>query len=280
MTKKVIVITGASSGIGLATAEWLAAKGHIVYGIARSKVVAKGVNAIQANVTDYEQLKLAYKEIFDIEGKIDVLINNAGMGIAGSVEATSLEDAHYLFNVNLMGVFYSVKAALPYMHKTAHPKIINLGSVAGRFSIPFQAFYSSSKAAVESLSDALDIELRPFGFQVCTVLPGDIKTGFTQNRRKNKDESSRYKRRVIRSLKVMENDEQNGIDVAFAGKVIGKLVLRRRMPLHKVIGFKYQVFLWLNKWLPSRFVHWIIDKLYGFSNLKAQRGDDSYAIKQ
>ena len=270
MIKKVIVITGASSGIGLATAVSLAAQGHIVYGIARSKVIAKGVSAIQANVTDYEQLKLAYKDIFDVEGRIDVLINNAGMGIAGSIEETVLEDAIYLFNVNLMGVFYSIKAALPYMHHSANPKIINMGSVAGRFSIPFQAFYSSSKAAVESLSDALDIELRPYGFQVCTVLPGDIKTNFTQNKRKNKKESPRYKKRVIRSIQVMENDEQNGIDAEFAGHVIAKLVARRRMPLHKVIGFKYKVFLFLKKLLPTRFVHQLVDLLYGFSRLRDQ----------
>lgn len=269
MRQKVIVVTGASSGIGLATAAYLANKGHIVYGLARSKTVQKGVAAIQANVTDYEQLKLAYKDIYDVEGRIDVLINNAGMGIAGSVEETVLEDAEYLYKVNVMGVFYSVKAALPYMHVAKRPKIINLGSVAGRFSIPFQAFYSSSKAAVEALSDALDIELRPYGFQVCTVLPGDIRTSFTQNRRKNQDESSRYKKRVIKSIKVMEKDEQNGIDAEFAGKVVGRLALSRRMPLHKIIGFKYKVFLILKRLLPTRFVHWLIGGIYGFTHIKS-----------
>lgn len=268
MKELVIVITGASSGIGLATAQWLADKGHTVYGIARSKVVAKGVSAIQANVTDYEQLKLAYKDIYDIEGRIDVLINNAGMGIAGSIEETSIEDAHYLFQVNMMGVFHSTKAALPYMRDVKHPKIINLGSVAGRFAIPFQAFYSSSKAAIEAFSDALATEVKPLGIQVCTVLPGDIKTSFTQNRRKNKDESYLYRKRVIKSLKVMENDEQNGIDVMDAGKVVGKLVLRKRMPLHKVIGFKYKVFLFLKKIVPDRMAHGIVSMMYGFTHIK------------
>lgn len=268
--QKVIVITGASSGIGLATAEWLVKKGHIVYGLARSKVVAKGVFAIQADVTDFQQLEASYKSIYETEGSIDVLINNAGMGIAGSVEETSIEDATYLYEVNVMGVFHSVKAALPYMHTTKRPKIINLGSVAGRFAIPFQAFYSSSKAAVEALSDALDIELKPYGFQVCTVLPGDIKTSFTQNRRKNKDESNRYRKRVIKSLKVMETDEQNGIDVGDAGKVVGRLALRRWMPLHKVIGFKYKVFLWLKKFLPTRLARKIVSLLYGFTHVKSK----------
>lgn len=266
--QKVIVITGASAGIGLATALWLAQRGHHVYGVARSKVVAKGVNAIQADVTNIDQLKQVYEDIFEVEGRIDVLINNAGMGIAGSVEETTTDDANYLFNVNVMGVFYSIKAALPYMYQSEQPKIINLGSVAGRFAIPFQAFYSSSKAAVEALSDALDIELKPYGFQVCTVLPGDIKTSFTQNRRKNKDESNRYRKRVIQSLKVMENDELNGIDVSDAGKVIGRLVQRRSMPLHKVIGFKYKVFLCLNKILPASIAHKIVGLIYGFTKVK------------
>ncbi len=265
----VVVITGASSGIGLATAAWLANKGHAVYGIARSKTVAKGVNAIQADVTNIAELKQAYEDICEVEGHIDVLINNAGMGIAGSVEETSIEDAKYIFDVNVMGVFQSIKAALPYMYAVKHPKIINLGSVAGRFAIPFQAFYSSSKAAVEAFSDALSIELKPHGFQVCTVLPGDIKTSFTQNRRKNKDESLRYKKRVIKSLKVMETDEQNGIEVSDAGKVVGKLALRRRMPIHKVIGFKYKVFLSLKKVLPTSMAHAIVSMLYGFTHVKS-----------
>lgn len=265
--QKVIVITGASSGIGLATAEWLLKKGHIVYGLARSKVVAKGVFAIQADVTNYDQLEKAYKSIYETEGSIDVLINNAGMGIAGSIEETTLDDASYVYNVNVMGVFYSVKAALPYMHQSKKPKIINVGSIAGRFAIPFQAFYSSSKAAVETFSDALDIELKPYGFQVCTVLPGDIKTSFTQNRRKNRDESDRYRKRVIKSLKVMETDEQNGIDASDAGKVLGRLALRRSMPLHKVIGFKYKVFLLLKKILPTRVARFIVKLLYGFTHI-------------
>src|SRR5690554_5669399 len=111
----VIIITGASSGIGLMVANALAAKGHHVYGVSRTKTHEKNVKGIQADVTDYEQLKQCYQDIFDIEGRIDILINNAGFGISGSIEGTSLEDAKTLIDVNFMGVFHSTKAVLPFM---------------------------------------------------------------------------------------------------------------------------------------------------------------------
>jgi NADP-dependent 3-hydroxy acid dehydrogenase YdfG len=110
---KVIVITGASSGIGLATAKYLTQKGFKVYAISRSKVFEKNIKSIQADVTDFVKLQSAYQDIFEVEGKIDVLINNAGMGISGSIEDTDPKDAQYLMDVNFMGVFNSTKAALP-----------------------------------------------------------------------------------------------------------------------------------------------------------------------
>ena len=138
----VIIVTGASSGIGLSIAQHLSQKGHKVYGISRSKVHEKNVKSIQADVTSYEELKNAYQEIFDIEGTIDVLINNAGMGISGSIEDTTAEDANYLYQVNFMGVFNSTKAVLPLMRKSGGGKIFNMSSVAAKLAIPFQEFYS------------------------------------------------------------------------------------------------------------------------------------------
>ncbi|RJX27141.1 MAG: SDR family NAD(P)-dependent oxidoreductase, partial [Acholeplasma sp.] len=150
---KVIVVTGASSGIGYQMASYLGQKGHHVYGISRSKLHDKFVKSIQADVTELEQLKTAYQDIYDLEGRVDVVINNAGMGISGAIEDTTTEDANYLMNVNFMGVFHSTKAALPFLRKNGG-KIINISSVAGRLAIPFQAFYSSSKAAINAFSEA------------------------------------------------------------------------------------------------------------------------------
>jgi short-subunit dehydrogenase len=265
---KVIIITGASSGIGLATARLLANKGHKVYSVSRSKVFEKNIKSIQADVTDYECLNKAYQEIFEIDGRIDVLINNAGMGISGSIEDTSTEQALYLMNVNYMGVFHSTKATLPHMRNQGFGKIINISSVAGRLSIPFQSFYSSSKAAVNSFTEALANEVSPYHIQVCSVMPGDIKTGFTKNRQKNTVESKVYKKRVKKSVQVMEKDEHNGMDPEYAAKVINKLISRRKMPLYKTIGFKYKIFIIMHKLLPARFANYVVGSIYAFKKHK------------
>ncbi|BCR35413.1 SDR family oxidoreductase [Mariniplasma anaerobium] len=261
---KVVVITGTSSGIGFEVAKFLSMKNYIVYGISRSKVHDKCVKSIQADVTDYEQLKQAYQDIFDVEGHIDCLINNAGMGISGSIEQTSLEDAKYMMDVNFMGVFHSTKAMLPFLRQSNKSKIINISSVAGRLAIPFQGFYSSSKAAINAFSESLRIELSPLHIQVCSVMPGDIKTGFTKNRRKNENESELYQKRVDKSIQVMEKDEHNGMDAEYAAKVIYKLVKRKRMPIYKTIGVKYKVFIFLQKLLPARLVNNLVGSIYGF----------------
>jgi short-subunit dehydrogenase len=261
---KVIVITGASSGIGLEVAKHLTEKGHRVYGVARSKIHDKYIRSIQADVTDYEQLKQAYQDIFDIEGKVDCLINNAGIGISGSIEYTDIVDAKYMMDVNFMGVFHSTKAMLPYLKKTKKSKLINVSSVAARLSIPFQAFYSSSKAAINAFTESLRIELAPFHIEVCSVMPGDIRTGFTKNRKKNPYEGDDYQKRVDKSVGVMEKDEQNGMDPILAAKVINKLINKNKLPLYKTIGFKYKVFVLLQKILPTKFVNNIVGMIYGF----------------
>ncbi len=261
---KVIIITGISSGIGFSIAEHLCKKGHKVYGVSRSKVHEKNVFSIQADVTNFEQLKQAYQEIHDQEGRIDVVINSAGMGISGSIEDTSTEDASYLYNVNFIGTFHSIKAAIPLMRAAGGGKIINISSVAGRIAIPFQAFYSSSKAAINNLTEALDNEVSPFGIQACAVMPGDIKTGFTKHRKKNPVNHPSYDKRVDKSVAVMEQDEQDGMEPEYAARVICKLIKRKKIPLYKVIGFKYKLIVILAKWLPSTWVNKVVGSIYGF----------------
>jgi short-subunit dehydrogenase len=264
----VIIVTGASSGIGLSIAQYLGQKGHKVYGISRSKVHEKNVKSIQADVTKFDELKEAYQEIFDIEGRIDVLINNAGMGISGSAEDTTTEDANYLMDVNFMGVFLSTKAVLPHMRASGGGKIFNMSSVASKLSIPFQSFYSSSKAAINTFSEALANEISPFKIKVCILMPGDIRTGFTKNRKKNEVDSDCYKNRVDRSVAVMEDDERNGMDPELPAKIISKLLKRKNLPLYKTIGFKYKVFVLLHKLLPAKFANFVVGAIYGFKKEK------------
>lgn len=262
---KVVVITGVSSGIGLEVAQLLAKKSYKVYGFSRKKVKSQDFFSMQVDITNKEQIEKAMHHIIEKESKIDILINNAGMGISGSVEATHDNDIDHIFDVNFKGLHHMITYSLPHLRKTKG-KIINVGSVAGPLAIPFQTFYSASKAAVQTYTEALSIELKPFGIQVCTILPGDIKTEFTKNRRKNKQELQIYEQRVVKSIGVMEKDEQNGMDVSYAAKVFLKLCNKRKIPLHKTIGFKYKVFILLNKILPKRLVVYIISKLYGFTH--------------
>ncbi|MFU8793351.1 MAG: SDR family oxidoreductase [Acholeplasmataceae bacterium] len=265
---KVVIITGASSGIGLATAKILSEKGAKVYSISRSKVFDKHIKSIQADVTDLESLERAYQDIFEIEGRIDCIINNAGMGISGSIEDTDPDQVAYLFNVNFMGVFNSTKAVLPLMRQQGYGRILNVSSVAARLSIPFQAFYSSSKAAINAFTEALANEVAPFGIKACAIMPGDIKTGFTKNRQKNNEESTIYKKRVAKSLAVMEKDEQNGMDSEYAARIIKRLVYQKHLPLYKTIGFKYKLFVFLHKCLPAKLANTLVGSVYAFKKLK------------
>ncbi|MBN2268910.1 MAG: SDR family oxidoreductase [Acholeplasmataceae bacterium] len=266
--EKVIIVTGASSGIGLTVSKYLADQGHHVYGISRSKTHEKNVRSIQADVTNFDQMIEAYQEIYDIEGRIDVLINNAGIGISGSIEDTLTEDVLDLFHVNFVGVFHSTKVVLPFMREGKHGKIINISSVASVLSIPFQSFYSSSKAAINAFSNALANEVEPFGIDVCVIMPGDIKTSFTKNRRKNEIINPNYENRIDKSVAVMEKDEQNGMDPEVLAKVIGKLIKKKKMPLYKTIGFKYKIFVCLEKLLPRGFTNQVVGKIYGFKKGK------------
>lgn len=261
---KVIAITGVSSGIGLETAKRLVSQGHIVYGLSRTKIEEKGITSLQVDVVDQTAVLNAFAQIYQKEGKLDCVINNAGMGISGSIEDSLSEDVEYLFKVNFLGVFHTAKAAIPYLRTTGGGKIINIGSVAAVLPIPFQAFYSSSKAAINAFSDALATEVAPFKIQISTVLPGDIKTGFTKSRRKNVHDNPVYKSRIEKSIAVMEKDEQNGMPAAYAAKVIAKLVNKKRIPLYKTIGFKYKVFVFLIRLLPNKLRNNIVGSIYGF----------------
>lgn len=260
---KVALITGASKGIGLSTAILLHKNGYAVYGCSRNGFEQDGINSIIADVTDENSIKNIVKTVIDKENRLDLLINNAGMGISGAVENTSEEDAKYIFEVNFFGAFRMIKECIPYLRKTKG-RIINTSSVAASLCIPFQAFYSSTKAALDALAFALIPELKPFGIKVTNVLPGDTKTGFTDARRKNYSKNDNfYGEKIEKSIKVMEKDEQNGMSADCVAKVILKTLNKKRPPVTVAVGFKYKLFMVLNKVLPKKFVIFIIGKLYG-----------------
>ena len=261
--KRVAVITGASSGIGLTTAKHFRDNGFVVYSLSRRQTSDDGIKSIACDVTDKEQVKSAVEQVVREQGQIDVLINNAGFGISGSSENQSVEDVEKLFKVNFLGAINVTQQVLPIMRRQQHGKIINTGSVAGVFPIPFQSFYSATKSALDMWAKALRLEVSPFGVQVSTVLVGDTKTNFTEKREKsNLDAGTDYEEVVKKSIAKMERDEQKGKDPITVAKVMLRLASSRKMPATKVVGGSYKLLVFLNKILPQRFMLWVVGKLY------------------
>lgn len=259
--KKCIIITGTSSGIGRECAEYLSSK-YIVYGLSRTKIKSVNFQQVECDITNRQLVQKIIAEIYEKERHIDVLINNAGIGISGSFAYSNYEDIQRQLDVNLYGVIHTTQCCLPYLKKSCG-KIINISSLAAVFPIPFQSFYSLSKSAVLSLSESLKNELRPFHIQVSCLLLGDIKTGFTQHRIKNKNEGEEYQLRVEKSISKMEKDEQNGQNPKIIAKSVQKLIVKKKISLRKVIGFKNKVLYFLCKILPTKLVNYILYCMYG-----------------
>ena len=183
MDKKVILLTGASSGIGYQTAKDLASLGHAVYAVARrleqmEPLKAYGVLPLRLDITDAEACREVVDDLIRREGRLDVLINNAGYGLYGAVEEVSLQEARQVFEVNVFALSRLTQLVLPQMRQQGGGRIINLSSIAGRVATPFGAWYHATKFAVEGLSDALRLELAPHGIDVVLIEPGGIKTDF------------------------------------------------------------------------------------------------------
>lgn len=264
--ERVVVITGASSGIGKATAEYLAKRGFKVYGMARREIKNELINGVICDVTDGEKVKTVLADIFAENGRIDCFINNAGTGISGAVEYIEEAENDKLYNLNFRAVCECSRLALPYLKKTKGI-LINISSIAAIIPIPFQTAYSASKAAVNMFSQALRLEVKPFGVRVAAVMPGDTKTGFTDARVKFEQTSADgfgdYAARLNRSVKKMEHDERSGKNPDSVAKVIYKTINKKNPPALKAVGFSYKLVALLSKILPNRFVLYIAGKLYG-----------------
>jgi len=226
--KRVILVTGASSGIGLACANALQAEGHIVYGSTRHLANMKSVSfkPIELDITDDISVKNAVDAIIKAEGKIDVLVNNAGDGIAGPSYATPVEVAKKQFEVNFFGVVRISNAVLSGMIANKNGLIINLSSIAGLMGLPYVGFYVASKYAIEGYSQSLRMELRSTGIKVVLLNLGDFATGFTGSRSKVpfaiKDAKLEADYNTV--MAKIEKDETGGSDPVIVGKKVAKIV--------------------------------------------------------
>ena len=192
---KVILITGASSGIGYDAAETLAKQGHRVYAAARrlermEPLKSLGVQVIRMDVTDEESMQEGVRKVIQSEGRIDVLVNNAGYGFFGAIETVPMEDARRQLEVNVFGLARLTQLVLPHMRKQGSGRIINTSSIAGKMVFYMGGWYNVTKYSVEAFSDALRMEMKPFGIDVVMIEPGAIKTDWGIIAAKHLKESS------------------------------------------------------------------------------------------
>lgn len=260
---RVAIVTGAGSGIGLSASKALARDGWTVYDFSRTNRAAPNVRHIGCDISDEAQVRAAVACVTEEQGRIDLLVNNAGFGISGAVEFTRAEEAERLVRVNLFGADNVTRAVLGTMRAQRGGRILFTGSIAGILPIPFQAWYSVTKAAVNAYALALRNEVAPHGISVCAIMPGDIHTGFTAAREKSVVGDDVYGGRIDRAVSVMEKDERNGMSPDTAGAYIAKIAGRKRVKPLYAIGAQYKLFAVLAKLLPVRLTNWIVGRLYG-----------------
>ena len=261
MAEKIVIVTGGNSGIGKYTAEAFVKKGCTVYDLSRREIKNEGIIHVSTDVTDEKQVAAAITKIIDEQGRIDILINCAGFGISGAVEFTDLSEAKKQFDVNFFGTVNVTKAVIPHMRKTKG-RIVNISSVAAVAHIPFQTYYSASKAAIESYTCALANEIRPFGISVTSIQPGDICTPFTQAREKSFSGDDVYEGRISRSVAGMEKDEQKGMKPEIAGEYIAEIALKKNVKPIYAIGATYKLLSTLCKVFPCSVRNRIVGMLY------------------
>lgn len=255
-----LVITGGSSGIGKATAQVFAQKGYTVYELSRREIQHShpSIHHISCDVTDEAQVT---ERIAVLGTSVDVLICNAGYGISGPIEFTNTEDAKQQFNVNVFGTLNVIKAVLPIMRKQHHGMIIITSSVAAVLSIPYQAFYSASKSALNALTLALRNEVAEFGIKVTALMPGDVSTGFTDARNKSNRGNDVYTH-CDKAVAAMERDERNGMTTMQLAKKFYSISQKSNPAPLYTAGLQYHLFVFLEKILPKRLTNWIVGKLY------------------
>lgn len=261
--KKVILITGASSGMGKDTALRLIKDGHIVYGGARrvekmQDILKAGGHTLALDVTHRESIEKAVEEVIEKENRIDVLWNNAGYSLTGTVENISYEEALRQFDVNVFGVAEMTKAVLPIMRKQGSGKIINTSSIGGKMHMPvLGAWYHASKFALEGWSDALRMELQPFGIDVVLIEPGGVATGFIQalsNTITDKAKGTPYELETEKIAKGMlsPNMAKNLSPTSVVTAAVLKIVNSKKPKTRYVVGKNAKLTLFIRKMLNDR----------------------------
>lgn len=265
--KKVAFITGGTSGIGKAICTYLSTKGITVYGSGRKAEngsTLDGFNLVQCDVTSDDSVKNALAYIFEKEGQIDLLVNNAGIGMAGSIEDSEIDEIRNIFNTNVAGTIRTCKTVLPYMRKQKSGLIINISSVGGLMGLPYRGIYSSSKSSVELISEAMSMEVMKFGIKVVLIEPGDFKTSINENRKVSPNtKSSIYKDEFEHIHEVINAEVANGQNPFKIGKLVYKILNKKHPRVRYNTGdFSSKLALTLKRLLPTRLFERIIMNHY------------------
>ncbi len=275
-SQRVVLITGASSGIGKACACHLSGKGYRVYGTSRraswpsdasmEKTEQPGTfQLIPMDVTSDESVKQGVQWILEREGRLDVVVNNAGYGLAAAVEDTELEESKAQMETNFFGVVRVCRIVLPIMRRQGGGYLVSISSIGGLIGMPFQGLYSASKFAIEGLIESLRAEVKPYGIRVVLIEPGDFHTGFTANRRKTRSAQlgTVYTTRFAKALGVMEADETHGPSPEQIGYLLERIITKKSPRLRYMIGpVSEKLVVGLKKILPSRLFEWAIMMYY------------------
>ena len=267
MKTNVVLITGASSGIGKATAIFLAGRGFKVYGTARNPEKCTRDDAFEMlpmEVRDPDSIKAAVRIILDREGRLDILVNNAGMGITGPVEETPVEEVRHVFEVNFLGPLAVCKAVLPHMREQGSGIIINITSIAGYLGLPFRGYYSASKGALALITEALRLETRGTGIRISSLAPGDFATNIAAHRyHAPLQEGSPYKNAYRHSLDLMDAHVSQGQDPTLVARKIYQIIRRKRPGVHYTVGSPMQrITPVLKKCLPDKLFEKLVSDHY------------------
>lgn len=264
---KVVLITGASSGIGQACARHLARRGYQVFGTSRRPQpwLEEPFEMIPMDVTDEESVRQGVATVLARAGRLDVVVNNAGFGFGGAVEDTSIDEAKEMFETNFFGMLRVCQAVLPHMRERREGTIVNVSSLAGLIAQPFVGLYCATKFAMEGATEALRMEVRPFGIHVVLIEPGDTRTAFTANRRRTQASqgASAYADNMQRVLAVIEHDEQTGASPETVARLLER-VLRSRSPrLRYPVASTFQRFATVaRKLMPGGLFEWLLTRYY------------------
>ncbi len=262
---KVVLITGASSGIGRATAEFLYQKGYKVYGTCRTpEKKNQSFTSIALDLNKIETIEKAIETVIDREGRIDVLINNAGTGITGSIEDTPTIEMRKAFDTNFFGTIDVIKSVLPQMRKQRSGLIINLTSIAGYMGLPFRGVYSSSKSALERVTESIRMEVKKFGITITNIAPGDFVTNIAANRYHTPVfDDSPYKEVYQKNLDLMNAHVNSGGDPIQIAEKIYKIINNKNPKIHYKVGsFIEELSIVLKQVLPNKIYEKMIMNYY------------------